>query len=147
MKLQTKLLIVAAVILGGAYAYWFTDWFAEKKIQIKYRSLPGRGAPGSIEPVMFYLVPKAHNLISIKVISLDEAATNKYPHALWHLVPTSNAVQVTDFIYGEPPPGMRPKIAGVTPEALVPEGHYRIFLESEKLKGEKDFQPRPSGRK
>jgi len=146
VKSQTKFLIVAFVILGAAYAYWFTDWFAEKKIQIKYRNLPGRGAPGSIEPVMFYL-EKGYPLTSVKVISVDEAATNKYPHTLWQLVAASNAVPVTDFIYGEVPPGMKPKIAGVTPEALVSTGNYRILLETAKIKGEKDFQPRASGRK
>lgn len=144
MKLQTKFLFLAVVILGACYAYWFTDWFDEKKIQIKYRSLPGRGKPGAVEPLMFYLVPKAHMLTSIKVISLDEAATNKYPHALWHVVPKSNAVLVTDFIYGEPPPGMTAKIAGVTPEPLDFNGNYRIYLETAKLKGEKDFKPQAS---
>jgi hypothetical protein len=146
MKKQTKFLIFAAVILGAIYAYRFTDWFAEKKIQIKYRNLPGRGAAGSVEPVMFYL-EKEYPLTSLKVISLAEAATNKYPHALWQLVPLSNSVPVTDFIYGENPPGMKSKIAGVPPEALEPNGNYRIFLETAKLKGEKDFQPRANGEK
>ncbi len=146
MKKQTKFLIFAAIILGAIYAYRFTDWFAEKKIQIKYRSLVGRGAPGSAEPVMFYLT-KEYPITSLKVISLAEAATNKYPHALWQLVAVSNSVPVTDFIYGENPTGMNPKIAGVTPEPLEPGGNYRIFLETANLKGEKDFEARVAGRK
>ena len=95
---------------------------------------------------MFYL-EKEYPITSLKVISLAEAATNKYPHALWQLIAESNSVPVTDFIYGENPPGMKPKITGVTPEPLESAGKYRIFLETAKLKGEKDFQPRVSGRK
>ncbi|MEO6335656.1 MAG: hypothetical protein ABIP71_02395 [Verrucomicrobiota bacterium] len=136
-----KFLIFAAIILGAIYAYLFTDWFAEKKIQIKYRILPGRGAAGGVEPIMFYL-EKEYPITSIKVISLADAATNKYPHALWELVSQSNSVPVTDFIYGENPAGMKAKIAGLAAEALAPNGKYRIFLETTKLKGEKDFEAR-----
>ena len=95
---------------------------------------------------MFYL-DKEYQITALKVISLTEAATNKYPHALWQLVPESNSVPVTDFIYGENPAGMKSKIAGVPPEPLEPNGTYRIFLETVKLKGAKDFQPRVIGGK
>jgi len=141
MKKQTKFLIFAAIILGATYAYMFTDWFAEKKIQIKYRILPGRGRSGGLEPIMFYL-DKEYPITLIRVITLADAATNKYPHALWELVPQSNSVPVTDFIYGENPAGMKPKTAGLAAEALAPNVKYRVFLETAKLKGEKDFEPR-----
>ena len=141
MKTQTKFLIFALILLGATYAYLFTDWFAEKKIQIKYRILPGHVAAGAVEPVMFYL-EKEYPITSIKVITLADAATNKYPHALWELVPQSNSVPVTDFIYGENPAGMKPKIAGLAAEALAPNVKYRVFLETAKLKGEKDFEAR-----
>jgi hypothetical protein len=134
MKNQTKLLIFSAVILAGAYAYWFTDWFAKKEIQIKYRTRPG-------ESTMFYLEQECQ-LTSVKVISLADAATNKYPHELWHLVADGKPAPVTDFFYGAVVPGMKPKIAGIAPEPLQPGINYRIILESPKLKGEKDFQLR-----
>lgn len=89
---------------------------------------------------MFYFVDGEHSVTSLKVISVDEAATNKYPHALWHLVPVSNAVPVTDFVYGNSPSGMKPKIAGLAAEPLRAGASYRLMVETEKLKGEKEFQ-------
>jgi len=142
MKSQSKFLIFIALILAAIYAYRFTDWFQEKKIQIKYRTLAERGsAKSSADSITFYL-EKEQQLTSIKVISIDDAATNKYPHALWHLVSDSNSVPVTDFIYGATPGGMKPKVAGLMPEPLQKTGNYRIFVEAGKIKGEKDFQTR-----
>jgi hypothetical protein len=144
MKNQTKFLIFVAVILGATYAYRFTDWFGEKKIQIKYKVITGRsGAKSSAaDPVAFYLVDKEYGLTSIKVISVDEAATNKYPHALWHLISDSNSIPVADFMYGGAVAGMKSKVAGLLAEPLHKNGNYKIFVEAGKLKGERDFQPR-----
>lgn len=135
MKNRTSFLILAALILGAVYAYKFTDWFAKKEIQIKIRDLPGRGG------IIFYL-EKEYQLTSLKVISADEAKTNKYPRALWDLVSDSNSVPVTDFSYGDSIAGMKPKVAGLRAVPLQASGNYRIFIEAGKLKGEKDFQTR-----
>ncbi len=140
MKNRTRFLLFAALILGGLYAYNFTDWFAEKKIQIKYRILSGRGGK-QVDPITFYLEGE-FPLTSLKVISTDEAATNKYPHAYWHLISDSNSIPTADFLYGEQLKGMKPKVAGLAAESLQPGGNYRILIEAGKLKGEKDFQPR-----
>ncbi len=140
MKNRTRFLILAALILGAFYAYRFTDWFEPKQIQIKYRSLArGPTASPGVDSITFYL-DKEYQLTSLKVISADEAATNKYPHSLWQLISESNSVPVTDFTYGATLPGMKPKIAGLTPEPLRTGGNYRIFVETQKLKGEKEFQ-------
>lgn len=141
MKNRTISLILLAIVLAGFYAYRFTDWFAEKKIQIKYRTLPERGSPNSVEPITFYL-EKEYPITSLKVFSVTEVTTNKYPHALWHLVAVSNSALVTDFVYGGAIPGMTPKIAGMVPEPLRPNESYRIILEANKLTGEKEFQTR-----
>lgn len=142
MKNQTKLLIFTAVILAAVYAYKFTDWFAEKKIQIKFRSL-GRvqGNGKTSDPITFFL-DKEYRLTSIKIISLDDAATNKYPHDFWHLISESNSIPVSDFVYGKNISGMKPSIAGLAAEPLQKAANYRITVEAGKLKGEKDFQPR-----
>lgn len=140
MKNRTPILVLAALILGAAYAYNFTDWFAKKKIQIKIRDLPGRGSPAS-GGIIFYL-EKEYQLTSLKVVSADDAKTNKFPRALWYLVSSSNSVPVADFSYGAPIPGMKPKIAGLAPEPLRAAGSYRVFIEAGKLKGEKEFQTR-----
>ena len=144
MKSQTKFLIFVAVILGAIYAYRFTDWFGEKKIQIKYKVIAGRGPAKSsaADPIIFYLIDQEYRLTSIKVISADEAATNKYPHAYWHLVSDSNSVPVSDFMYGANIAGMKSKIAGLMPQSLEVGANYRIFIEAGKIKGEKDFQAR-----
>lgn len=144
MKSQLKFLIFVALVLGAVYAYKFTDWFGEKEIQIKYKVLAGRAPTRSsaADPVAFYLAEKEYRLTSIKVISTDEAATNKYPHAYWHLVSDSNSVPVSDFIYGGNVAGMKPKIAGLAAQPLEINGNYRILIEAGKYKGEKDFHAR-----
>ena len=144
MKNQTKLLIFVAVILGAIYAYRFTDWFGEKKIQIKYKVVAGRGTAKSsgINPIAFYLIDQEYRLTSIKVVSVEDAATNKFPRAYWHVVSDSNSVPVVGFQYGETPAGMKPKIAGLVAEPLAANGNYRILVEAGKFKGEKDFQAR-----
>ncbi len=76
----------------------------------------------------------------MKVVRADEMATNKYPHALWHLVAETNSAPVTDFIYGAPISGMKPAVAGVVPEPLLPKVKYRIFVEAGKIKGVRDFE-------
>jgi hypothetical protein len=140
MKNRTLFLVLTALILGAVYAYKFTDWFAKKEIQIKYRSMPGRSATFG-NAVSFYL-DREYKITSIKVISMDDAVTNKYPRALWYLVSDSNSVPVTDFTYGGIIAGMKPKIAGVAPEPLRGDGNYRVEIEAGKFKGEKDFQTR-----
>jgi hypothetical protein len=140
MKNRTLFLVLTALILGAVYAYKFTDWFAKKEIQIKYRSMPRRSA-ASGKTVSFYL-DKEYKITSIKVISVDDAATNKYPRALWYLVSDSNSVPVTDFTYGALIAGMKPKIAGVPPEPLQGAGNYRVEIQAGKFKGEKVFQTR-----
>jgi hypothetical protein len=142
MKNQTKFLIFVALILGAIYAYRFTDWFGEKKIQIKYKVITGRGVAKSspANPVMFYLMDREYRLTSIKVVAVDEAATNKYPHFYWHVVSDSNSIPLTDFMYGANVSGMKPKIAGLVPEPLKMGVNYRVFVEAGKIKGEKDFQ-------
>jgi hypothetical protein len=141
MNNRTRFLIFAALILGAVYAYKFTDWFEQKEIQIKYRSLPDRNAKKAMraDPITFYL-DKEYKITSLKIISVDEAATNKYPHAYWHLVSESNSVSITDFVYGVIPAGLKPKIAGMTAEPLQRSSNYRLFIEAGKFKGEKDFK-------
>ena len=144
MKNQTKLLIFVAVILGAIYAYRFTDWFGEKKIQIKYKVVAGRGTAKSsgTDPIVFYLVDKEYRLTSIKVVSVEDAKTNKFPRAYWHVISESNSAPVADFLYGKAPAGMKSKIAGLVAEPLAANGNYRILVEAGKFKGEKDFQAR-----
>ncbi|MEP6662836.1 MAG: hypothetical protein ABJC04_04130, partial [Verrucomicrobiota bacterium] len=86
MQKRTYFLIFLAITLSALYVYKFTDWFEKKQIQIKFRNLVGRG-----DGVTFYL-DQEYPLTSIQVVSTAEAATNKYPHAYWHLISESNSV-------------------------------------------------------
>ncbi len=134
MQKRTYVLILLALILGCLYIYKFTDSFKKRQIQIKYRNLAGRGGT-----VTFYLDGE-YALTSVKVISVAEAATNKYPHSYWQLESKSNSLPQTDFLYGQPIPGMTPKIPGVAPDLLAPTEEYQITVEAGKLKGEKNFR-------
>lgn len=139
MEKRTYVLIFCAALLGAIYIYKFTDWFEEKEIQIIYRNLSPRGGGRGAMETTFYL-NKEYPLTAVKVVSVDEAATNKYPHALWQLVSESNSVPVGDFIYGESVAGMKTKIAGVAAEPLLAGAKYRIMVEAGRRKGEKVFQ-------
>ena len=66
---------------------------------------------------------------------------NKFPHPIWHLVSTSNSVPTTDFTYGTPIEGMRPAVAGATPDPLAPGVKYRLLVQAGDLQIQHDFVP------
>lgn len=141
MKNRTSLVILAVLLVIAGFVFRFTDWFSPRQIQISYRIIPGRGKPGSVEPVVF-LLNQESKVTSIRVYSLDEEKTNAHPHDLWHLVAITNAVPVTDFPYGGPLPGLRPFYTNSIPEALATNGNYRIVVQAGKIKGQRDFTAR-----
>jgi hypothetical protein len=149
MAKKQWMLIALAVLLGGFSLYLNKDWFAKDDIQILCRSRParaeflGRKPPaelGGIEPIYFDFNRKV-KLTSLKVISVAESATNKYPHAFWCLVSDSNSVPVKDFSYGSRIHGMRPDVKGATPDPLEPGVQYRLLVEAGPLKATHDFVP------
>lgn len=134
MNKKTLILIAVAVILGAIYIVKFTDWFAEKNIHILYRSR-------NSQP-FFGLENKEYHLTLIKVVKVEEAATNKYAQPLWHLVaedPKKGSEPVTDFVYGQSIKGMKPAIPGMGPQPLSKNTEYRILLEAGDVKGEREF--------
>jgi hypothetical protein len=142
MNKRTAFLIGAALVLAAVYLFAFTDWMAPKKIQIMWRDVPGRGGRGSGSTLAFYLDAK-YTLTSVKVFSTDEARTNKYPRALWHLVSETNSTPIEEFAYGSLIGGMKPDIPHSEPEPLLPNAPYKIIIEAgKKLKGELTFNPR-----
>ena len=141
MNNRSIFLVAVAVILGAAYACFFTDWFKKKQIQISFRTFPGRAVKSDVEPIMI-LLDKQYQLTSIKVVSADEFRTNKFAHPVWHLIPASNSVPVTDFGYGERVKGMKPSEPKAIAEKLVPEAKYRIILDAGNVHGEREFTAR-----
>ena len=144
-------MLVLAVLLGGLSLYLNQDWFARDNIHIYHRSRPARAGMfrgkraddnPAINPIIFGF-GRRQKLTSIKVVPAVEANTNKYAHAIWHLVSESNSVPVKDFTYGAPIPGMHPAIQGALPDALEPGVRYRLFVETASLKAQHDFIPDP----
>ena len=145
-KKQLVLMLVAVLALI-AYAYYFTDWFASENIQIVHtirpftaskRKRPTDPAPPA-NAVSFALDRKC-KLTEIKVVPVAELETNKYAHAIWHLVSESNSVPVKGLVYGMNVPGMHPSIPGATADALQPNVLYRLFVQTRDLKGQHDFK-------
>jgi len=142
------MLIALAVVLGGFSLYLNRDWFQKRDIHIFHRSRPVRpgmfrrnrppAADSATDPILFGFETKL-KLKTVKVIPLSEIATNKFPHAIWHLISDSNSVPIKEFTYGASIPGMHPALKGVAPDPLEPGAQYRLFIETEGRKAEHDF--------
>jgi hypothetical protein len=154
MTRKQWLLLVFAIALTGLSLYLNKDWFAGDNIQIFHRSRPARvglfsrrrskpaADTSNIDPLLFGFDRKV-KLTSVKIISVAEALTNKYPHALWHLVSESNSIPTKEFSYGITIKGMHPAIKGAQPDPLEPGENYRLCIETATFKGEHDFKPVP----
>jgi hypothetical protein len=146
-----KHLVLVLVVLVALFAYvrYFTDWFTPDSIQIVHtlrapmqsKRMRTRSAAENpnVNTVAFSLNGK-FALTEVKVVSVTELATNKYAHAIWHLVSESNSVPTKGFAYGMSIQGMRPKVAGVRAEPLEPNVPYRLILTAGDVKGEYDFK-------
>ncbi len=143
MHKKTVLLLCAALALAAAVnlAYFF-DWHGGAKIHIiteksRRAILRGNHVPG----IVFHL-DKPYTLTSIVVVEADDARTNKYPHALWHLVAGAKPVPTTSFGYGKAVAGMKPAISNAAPEPLEADLKYHLLIESSgHLKGQVTFDP------
>lgn len=142
-------LIAVAVVLAGLCLYVNRDSFTPEGIQIYHRSVQrlafyrrGRPDNSAVYPV-FFGFSRRFKLTEVKVISVAELATNKYPHALWNLVSASNSVPTKGFAYGMYIPGMQPKVRGVPPDPLEPGVQYRLIVRAGSQKGEHDFTATP----
>lgn len=154
MTKKQLLLLAIAVVFLGAYVYYVTDWFASESIQIVHTLRPfsppqrGRGRGRGVEDnpavnsVSFGFNRKC-KLTEVKVIPVSDLATNKYAHAIWHLVSESNSVSIKGLIYGMNISGMHPKVQGARPDPLEPGVPYRLFIDAGDLKGEHDFKTTP----
>lgn len=146
MTKSTIVLITVLVVLAAAYAYYFTDWFRTPTIQILAQIRPSTRnvrtpAPGTAAtyPVSFAF-DRRLSLTEVKVVPADEAQTNKYAHALWHLISDSNSVPTKALVYGQPLRGMKPKVPRARPEALQPDVKYRLYVSTGKAEGHIDFK-------
>jgi hypothetical protein len=135
------MLVALFAVLGGIFLYINKDWFKRRPIQIShrlYRFGSRFSSEGSPVPVMFEF-DRRLKLTSLKVVAVCEAATNKFPRALWQLTSDSNAVPTKGVVYGMDVPGMRPVLKGLTADPLESNETYRLLVEAGSLKGQHDF--------
>lgn len=139
-------LSMVAVVLAAIYVYAFTDLFRKETIQIYAMPRPARpsagpknGEPPRVHPMSFSFSGK-FELTSVKVVAAQDLATNKHPLALWHLVAESNSVPTKGFIYGNPIKGMKPAVARMRPEPLLPDVEYVLMLEAGKIHAQTNFR-------
>jgi len=134
MSKKAVFLIGVALVMASLYVANFTDWLKPKKIHIFWRISPANAAN-----VSFYL-DKGYPLTSVEVVSAEEAKTNQYPHALWHMVAKTSPPLTTNFFYGEAIPGMQPEVVTAVPEPLQPGVDYSLVVETlAGLKGSSSF--------
>jgi hypothetical protein len=152
-KKQLSILLVL-LALAGVAAYLLKDWMKPEPIQISClirpmpanrRPQPNRADPPSGKPG--YNVSFAFNhriaVTAVKVFTVADAMTNKYPRALWSLSSASNAIPMKSLVYGDRIRGMQPPFKGALPDPLEPGGEYRLVIEAGELKAQQDFQIPP----
>lgn len=138
-------LSVLAVVLAAIYVYAFTDWLRSETIQIIPTIRPGRVSTvpknadqPPVYPVSFAFSGK-YQFTSVKVIASQDLATNKHPTPLWHLTSDSNSVPTKSIVYGYPIKGMKPAVARMRPEPLLPDVEYILMLEAGKIRAQTNF--------
>src|ERR1700744_6576194 len=109
MNKQTITLSGVALILATLYIVFFTDFFKHKVIQVSMRVSPAS------HTLVVYL-DQAYSLTSIEMVSTEDVKTNKFPHALWHIVANSHIAPISSFNYGGQIAGMAPEVATALPE-------------------------------
>jgi len=153
MKASERFFLGAAVVLGGLYVGFFTDWFRDRPIRIEHTTRPlrdaWRGDGTRLDPsrrpgldVSFSLHGN-YRLTSVKVVPLADYRTNRFAHPLWHVVSEDGSDPVNSIAYGRTLPGMEPSVAGAEADPLRPDVEYRLLVETRNGEGEHDFMLEP----
>lgn len=154
MNKKNLLLLLTCVALLGLAVYLMRDSFEEEPIQIAYSVRPApegrqtlanrRDTPsGKRGFILSFALDQKTPLTSVKVFVLEDAQTNKYPHAIWHLTSDSNSVPVKSFDYGVGIRGMRPHVKGAQATPLEPGKSYRLLVQTPEQTAQRDFQMPP----
>ena len=138
---RTVWLVCVALVLAGAYMRYFFDWHKRSEIHIFCEKSRQAILGGSETPGLIFHFTNSYPLTSIEVVEAEDARTNKFPHALWHVVAAAAPVPTTSFGYGAAIPGMKPQIATAVPEPLQADTKYSLLIEAAKnQKGQLTFQ-------
>jgi hypothetical protein len=133
MNKKSWVLIVIALVLGGLYVIYFSNWFKPKIIQISYTRRSG---------ITQFSLGNPYELTSVKVFSVSALQSNKYALPVWQLKSESKSDPVRNFFYGRTIPGMEPIVSNARPDPLEPGVTYRIVVETaHSQKAEHDFTP------
>ena len=140
MSANQNALIVLAVILACIYVYFFTDWINRPRIQIiaQTRPIATRAAVKGYH--VSFMLDGQYQLSSVKVVLLSAYHTNKFTPPLWHLIAFTNGPLIGGFLYGQPIPGMRPRVSNAAPQRLEPNAVYRLCVEAGHARGQIDFR-------
>jgi hypothetical protein len=143
MNKKTVYLVGAILVLAAAYNLaYFMDWRKRPQIQIFCEKSRRAILRRSETPGVIFHFAKSYPLTSIEVVDAEDARTNKYPHALWHVLAADKPVPTTSFGYGAAIQGMKPEIATAEPEPLEAGNDYVLLVEAgKKVKGKVTFQP------
>ena len=139
---QTALLLTLAAV----YVVFFTDLFKHKTLLIHHTTRPMGAAMRkhlNLPPTVTFGFQQGYQLREIRVVSVAELATNRDPIPLWHLISDSNSVPYESFHYGQQMRGMRPAVPGAHAEPLESNQVYRLYIQTDRLKGQHDFSLSP----
>lgn len=135
-------LIIFLCILGGLYAFGFSDWFARKTIHVSVSYRPAApGANADIVPMVFGL-DEDYPLTQIKISELPNGDTNAPGSVTWHVASKTKTDPIRGFVYGENLKGLEPApgSSGIVP--LKPGSVYRVDVAAGKIKGTSFFNAR-----
>src|SRR5580658_498742 len=119
MNKRTAYLVGAVLVLAAAYNLaFFFDWHKRSDIRIFCEKSRRAILSRNDSPDLIFHFVKPYPLTSIEVVEAEDARTNKYPHALWHLLAADQPVPTDSFTYGAAIAGMKPEIPTAIPEPL-----------------------------
>jgi hypothetical protein len=143
--MKNKMIIVSLLGLIGLSIYLLLARGCKGeylRIHAVLRPAP-KGAPTQRGVTPMYDVAFSFNqrypLTSLKVVAAADAATNKHPVALWHVIADERKMPVKSVTYGKIPPGMKPAVAGLEPESLQPNTEYLVLVEAAGMKAQTNF--------
>jgi hypothetical protein len=144
MRKKEFIWIAIFIVLGGVYLRFFAHWFDKRQIGITVSVRPSRHPGETVFPVYFSL-NSDYKLTSVEVFPMENDQLNPAAIPVWHLVSDSNSVPTRAFRYGQPIRGMKPALAGVRPDPLVPGTMYRLMLSTRDAICQIDFRAKAIG--
>lgn len=143
MSRKTWILVTVLILLGTGYAYRFTDWFSPPKIQVDVVTRPS-GRPGRDPeslPVLFML-DRDYPIRGVRVVAVSNVPPAEVGKTVWEVRGAEKPGEARGFEYGDAFPGTKTL---TPPQKLVPDGVYRLELESGRYKGQREFRVPSAG--